>query len=90
MRALALIADLVYSVPTSDKDPVTHPLNPYLYAYAVGGKDGVPRSFDPKTAAMAARLIEEAIESARLGSREKMKALERLRLFLRTRLGVEP
>ncbi len=90
LRALALIADLVYSVPTSDKDPVTHPLNPYLYAYAVGGKDGVPRSFDPKTAAMAARLIEEAIESARLGSREKMKALERLRLFLRTRLGVEP
>lgn len=90
LRALALIADLVYSVPTSDKDPVTHPLNPYLYAYAVGGKDGVPRSFDPKTAAMAARLIEEAIESAKLGSREKMKALERLRLFLRARLGVEP
>lgn len=90
VRALALIADLVYSVPTSDRDPVTHPLDPYLYAYAAGGKDGVPRSFDPKTAAMAARLIEEALESARLGSREKLAALGRLHRFLRERLGVEP
>ncbi|GAB6148276.1 DUF763 domain-containing protein [Stetteria hydrogenophila] len=90
VRALALIADLVYSIPTGTSDPVTHPLNPYLYAYAVGGKDGVPRRFDPKTAVMAARLIEEAVESARLGEKDKLRALSRLRHFLRARLGVEP
>ena len=89
VRALALIADLVYSTPTGAEDPVTHPLDPYLYAYAVGGKDGVPRRFDPKTAVMAARLLEDAVESARLGSRDKLAALERLHRFLRARLGVE-
>lgn len=42
VRALALIADLIYGYKPSLRDPTTLPLDPFLYAYAHGGKDGVP------------------------------------------------
>lgn len=78
VRALALIADVIYGVPTSVRDPVTHPLDPYLYAYAIGGKDGVPYPFDPRTAREAISFLREALEEARVGERVKARALERL------------
>ncbi len=83
LRALALVADLIYSVPTSTRDPVSHPLDPFLYAYAVGGKDGVPYPYDRETVERVIVTLEEAVREARLGSREKMRALERLRLLVR-------
>lgn len=82
VRALALIADLIYNAPTSDRDPVTHPLNPYLYAYAVGGKDGKPYPYDRRTAEKTILTLEEALDRAKLGDREKLKALLRLRKLL--------
>lgn len=82
VRALALVADLLLSVPTSTKDPVTAPLNPFAYAYAVGGKDGVPYRYDPKTAERVIATLEEALELAKIGDRERMKAILRLRKLL--------
>ncbi len=82
VRALALVAELLYSAPASTRDPVTHPIEPYMYAYAVGGKDGVPYPFDARTAERAAALLEEAVEAARLGEREKLMAIMRLRRLL--------
>ncbi len=49
IRALALVAELVYETPPSWRDPVTHPVDPFKFAYAVGGKDGVPFPVDKKT-----------------------------------------
>lgn len=49
IRALALIAELVYEMPPSWRDPVTHPVDPFKFAYAVGGKDGVPFPVDRRT-----------------------------------------
>lgn len=49
VRALALVAELVYETPPSWRDPVTHPVDPFKFAYAVGGKDGVPFPVDKKT-----------------------------------------
>ncbi|MCE4614463.1 MAG: DUF763 domain-containing protein, partial [Desulfurococcales archaeon] len=49
IRALALISDLIYNVPSPDKDNVTHLIEPYKYTYAVGGKDGTPYPFDSST-----------------------------------------
>lgn len=83
VRALALIADVIYSVPTSTRDPVTHPLNPFIYAYAVGGKDGVPYPYNPKVARKVIEFLEDAINEARLGNKEKLRALERLRSLIR-------
>ena len=89
IRALALVADLIYSVPTSTRDPVTAPLNPFAYAYAVGGKDGVPYRYSRETVERVTLTLEEAIQAARLGDKEKIKALKRLRDLLRSYLGVE-
>ncbi|MGC9108029.1 MAG: DUF763 domain-containing protein, partial [Infirmifilum sp.] len=49
IRALALVAELVYETPPSWRDPLTHPVDPFKFAYAVGGKDGVPFPVDKKT-----------------------------------------
>lgn len=49
LRALALVAELVYETPPSWRDPVTHPVDPFKFTYAVGGKDGVPFPVDRKT-----------------------------------------
>lgn len=77
-RALSLIAHLVYRVPPETRDPVTHRLNPFAYAYSVGGKDGVPYPFDPRAAERVILTLEEAVERARLGDRERLDALRRL------------
>ncbi len=82
VRALALIADLIYNAPTSVRDPVTHPLNPYLYAYAVGGKDGKPYPYDRSTVEKTILTLEEALDKARIGDKERLKALLRLRKLL--------
>ncbi|MEM4475264.1 MAG: DUF763 domain-containing protein, partial [Fervidicoccaceae archaeon] len=79
LRALALISHLIYRVPTSTRDPVTHLLSPYVYGYAVGGKDGVPYRFRPKLAEAVAATLEDAVDRAKLGDAEKLKALARLR-----------
>ncbi len=84
VRALALIADIIYGVPTSIRDPVSHPLDPFLYSYAVGGKDGVPYRFDPKTAIEAYRFLEEALEAARINVESRNRALHRLRRLIRS------
>ena len=82
VRALALISHLIYRIPTSTRDPVTHPINPYVYSYAVGGKDRVPYPFNPKTALKAAMTLEEAVEQARLGRKEKIQAISRLKSLI--------
>ena len=83
VRALALIADVIYGVPTSTRDPATHPLDPYAYAYAIGGKDGVPYPFDARTARKAIEILREALEAARIGDKTRERALARLRRLAR-------
>ena len=83
VRALALVAELVYSAPPSKEDPVTHPIDPYIFSYAVGGKDRVPYPFNKKTAAKTALILEEAILEAKVDKKEKERMLKRLRDTLR-------
>ncbi len=78
IRALALIADLIYNARVSRRDPVTAPLNPLVYAYAVGGKDGVPYPFNAGVADEAIRVLEEALDKSRVDWFEKRMALKRL------------
>ncbi|WP_456398464.1 DUF763 domain-containing protein, partial [Palaeococcus sp. (in: euryarchaeotes)] len=49
LRALSLVLELVYDVHPSWKDPVTHPPDPFKFAYAVGGKDRVPFPIERRT-----------------------------------------
>ncbi len=75
LRALALISDVVFGKPPSYKDPIR-------YSFAVGGKDGVPFPVDRKAMDEATLTLREAIERAKLGDREKLKALKRLEYSL--------
>ncbi len=75
VRALALITELVYGARPSYEDPVR-------YSFAVGGKDGVPFPVDRKAMDESTEMLKEAVENAKLGKEDKLKAVKRLELFV--------
>lgn len=83
VRAIALVADLIYGVEPSLKDPTTHPLDPFLYAYAHGGKDGVPYRVKPREMDKTIEFFARVIEEVRAESREKELLLKNLSMFVR-------
>lgn len=78
LRALALISDLIYNEPPSTRDPVNTPYDPFKYAYAIGGKDGVPYPVRRKDAEEIVLTLEDIINKARIGEKEKLRALKKL------------
>jgi hypothetical protein len=75
VRALALIGELVYGAEPSWRDPVK-------YSFTVGGKDGVPYPVDRKVMDETTQIIKQGVNEARIGNREKLEALNRLRCFV--------
>jgi len=75
VRALALISDLIYNEKPSWEDPVK-------FSFTVGGKDGVPYPVDRKAMDESTELIRTGIEEAKIGEKEKIQALRRLKDFL--------
>ncbi len=71
VRALALIADLIYCREYSRQDPAK-------YCFAVGGKDGVPFPVDRQSYDEAIEFLREAVKQAELGNFEKLKLLKKL------------
>jgi hypothetical protein len=74
LRALSLISELIYGVKPSFKDPTR-------FSFAHGGKDGHPCPVDRKVYDQTIDLLKRAIDRARVGDREKMEAIRRLRHF---------
>jgi hypothetical protein len=72
VRGLALIAELIYGAAPSWRDPAR-------FSFAFGGKDGVPFPVDKRAMDEAIGFLSRAIEESRLGDREKLDALRRLR-----------
>ena len=75
VRGLALIAELIYGEKPSWKDPVK-------YSFAYGGKDGVPYPVNRGAMDKSIRMLKRAIQEAKLGNKEKMHSLQRLRRFV--------
>jgi len=75
VRALALIGELVYGSGPSWNDPVK-------YSFTVGGKDGVPFPVDRNAMDRSTQILREGIEGSKVGQREKLKAIERLRALV--------
>jgi len=75
VRGLALISEIIYGEEPSWKDPVK-------YSFAYGGKDGVPFPVDRKAMDESISILKEAIENARMGNKEKILTLKRLRAFV--------
>jgi hypothetical protein len=75
LRALSLISELVYEVPVSFRDPA-------LYSFAHGGKDGYPYPVDRKTYDTSIQILHQALERAKVGDKEKLAAIKRLKSWL--------
>jgi hypothetical protein len=74
LRALALVAELVYGEKASTRDPAR-------FAFAHGGKDGTPFPVDRDTYDRTIEVLRGAVQRARVGRSEQVKALERLARF---------
>jgi len=75
VRALALISDLIYGETPSWEDPVR-------FSFTVGGKDGVPYPVNRKAMDESTEMIRTGVEDAKIGDKEKIQALRRLKDFL--------
>ena len=75
VRGLALVADIIYGEKPSWKDPVK-------YSYAYGGKDGVPFPVDRTAMDRSIEILRQAVEEAKIGDKDKMHSLQRLRAFV--------
>ncbi len=78
VRALALISELIYGKKPSWKDPVK-------YSFCVGGKDGVPYPVDKTTYDEAINVLMNAIKQAKVGNKERIKAIRRLSYLTKQR-----
>jgi hypothetical protein len=74
LRALSLISELVYNTPVSLRDPAS-------YSFAHGGKDGHPYPVDRKTYDSSIQFLAQALDKARIGDKEKLEALRRLKAW---------
>jgi uncharacterized protein len=74
VRALSLIAELIYGVRASWSDPVK-------YSFAHGGKDGVPHPVARKVYDESIRYLYGAIEGAEVEREERTDALKKLAQF---------
>jgi hypothetical protein len=75
VRGLALISELIYGEQPSWEDPVK-------FTFAYGGKDNVPRTVDRKEMDESIQIIHLGIEQAKIGEKDRLLALRRLRDFL--------
>jgi hypothetical protein len=71
VRALALVAEVVYGSPASSRDPAR-------FSFAHGGKDGTPYPVDRVVYDQSVDWLREAVNKARIGHTDKLKALKRL------------
>src|SRR4051794_29222349 len=71
LRALALVAELVYGTSASTKDPAR-------YAFAHGGKDGTPFPVDRATYDRTISILRDAVNRSHIDRSEHVKAFARL------------
>jgi hypothetical protein len=71
IRALALVADVVYGTPASMRDPAR-------FSFAHGGKDGHPYPVDRASYDHTVAWLREAVSKARIGHSDRLNALKRL------------
>ena len=74
LRALSLIAELVYGTAPSWKDPAK-------FSFAHGGKDGTPYPVDRKNYEQSIDFLAKAVQKAKIGQNEKIHALQVLNLL---------
>jgi uncharacterized protein len=71
LRALSLVAELLYGAPPSTRDPAR-------FSFAHGGKDGFPFPVDRTTYDASIDWLRTAVQRARMGEGDRVAALKRL------------
>lgn len=71
IRALSLIAEIIYGAPPSYLDPAR-------YSFAYGGKDATPYPIDQATYDKTIRFFRKVVQQTELLAAEKLKILKRL------------
>ena len=74
VRGLSLISEMIYGSAPSWSDPVR-------MTFAFGGKDGVPYPVPRQDYDEAIKFMEQALNDAKLGRRDRVIALRRLRKY---------
>jgi hypothetical protein len=74
VRALALVADIVYGAPASTRDPAR-------FSFAHGGKDGHPYPVNREVYDNSIEWLREAVGKAKIGQSDRLDALKRLAAF---------
>jgi hypothetical protein len=76
IRGLAFVSDLIYGTESSWKDPMK-------YSFAYGTKSGSPWFVQKDEMRKSAEILKQAVEESKLGRKEKLNAIARLKDFLR-------
>jgi len=71
IRALALVAELIYGAKPSYEDPAR-------YSFAHGGKDATPYPIDRKTYDQSIEIMKKVVEKSKISSSEKRKIIKNL------------
>ncbi len=74
LRALSLMAELVYGAKRSFRDPAR-------FSFAHGGKDGYPYPVDRQSYDQSIAFLRELVNSSNIGHSGKKRAFERLKAF---------
>ncbi len=74
VRGLALVSEVIYGEAPSWKDPAK-------FSFAFGGKDGVPYPVNRRAMDEAHHMLKSAVDEAKVGKQEKLKAIRRLKDF---------
>jgi len=76
VRGLALVAEVIWGTPASWQDPAR-------FAFAVGGKDGLPFPVDRRAMDQSIQLLRQGIEDSKMGKKQALQALQRLSTFVK-------
>ena len=77
IRALSLVAEVIYGAQASYKDPAR-------YSFAHGGKDATPYPVDRRTYDQSIQMLKKAVEKSHIQNSDKTKAIQRLELKFMT------
>jgi len=72
LRALSLVAQIVFDAPPSWRDPVK-------FSFSFGGKDGVPYPVNKRRMDRVISMLEEALSKAKMGEKDRLYAIRNLK-----------